>query len=322
MMNAPPLGTIRCYHLSLFLYFNHSYLGRNVTKRSCQPFLKLIKHGIILGNLVPVVAGFLLALTPARTSSLSLLLYTLAGIIFVIASATITNNIIDRDIDRIMERTKTRPLVNGDISITTAVILGVLFAIIGFSILYIKVNPLAGNLALVGFIDYVILYSLLFKRQSTLSILVGSISGAVPPLVGYVAITNTLDLNTFYLFIIFSSWQIAHSYAIALYRKVDYENANIPMPPLFMTIEATQRRVIAYILIMLIAVVLLIFNSFFFMATKMLTIILMVFWLSSAMKPIILEEAKWGKKQFLNSLLIIMGLCALIIIDHSVAFWI
>lgn len=293
-----------------------------MTKRSYQPFLKLIKHGIILGNLVPVIAGFLLALTPAQTSSFSLLLYTLAGIIFVIASATIANNIIDRDIDRIMKRTQSRPLVNGDISLVTAAILGVVFAIIGFTLLYIKVNTLAGNLALIGFIDYVILYSLLFKRQSTLSILVGSISGAVPPLVGYVAITDQLDLNTLYLFIIFSSWQIAHSYAIALYRKMDYENANIPMPPLFMTIDATQRRIIAYILIMLIAVVLLIFNSFFFMATKMLSIILMVFWLSSAMKPIRLEEAKWGKKQFLNSLLIIMGLCLLIIIDHSLAFWI
>lgn len=271
---------------------------------------------------MPVIAGFLLALTPSQTSSFSLLLYTLAGIIFVIASATITNNIIDRDIDRIMKRTQSRPLVNGDIKLSTAIVLGVLFAIIGFSLLYVKVNILAGNLALIGFIDYVILYSLLFKRQSTLSILVGSISGAVPPLVGYVAITDQLDLNTLYLFIIFSSWQIAHSYAIALYRKVDYKNAKIPMPPLFMSLQTTQKRIVFYILIMLIAVVLLIFNSFFFVVTKMLTIILMVYWLSSAMKPILLEESKWGKKQFLNSLLIIMGLCLLMIIDHSIIFWI
>lgn len=291
-------------------------------KRSFRPFLKLIKHGIILGNLVPVFAGFFLALTLTTTSSFQILLYTLIGIILVIASATITNNIIDRDIDRLMARTQDRPLVNGDISLITAGILAVLFAILGFYLLYFQVNTLAGNLALIGFIDYVILYSLIFKRQSTLSILVGSISGAVPPLVGYVAVTDQLDLNVFYLFIIFSSWQIAHSYAIALYRKADYEKAKIPMPPLFMSLESAQKRVIFYILIMLIAVVLLIFNSFFFIITKVLAVIVMVYWLASAMKPISIEESTWGKKQFLNSLLIIMALCFLAIIDHTLVFWI
>lgn len=271
---------------------------------------------------MPVFAGFLLALTPFQTASFTLLLSSLSGIILVIASATIANNIIDRDIDLMMERTKNRPLVNGDIHLVTAIILGLLFAGIGFSLLYLKVNILAGNLALIGFIDYVILYSLLFKRQSTLSILVGSISGAIPPLVGYVAITNRLDLNTLYLFLIFSSWQIAHSYAIALYRKADYLSAKIPMPPLFMTLEATQKRIILNILIMLIAVVLLIFNSFFFAITKIFTLILMVFWRSSAMKPIFTSKSSWGKKQFLNSLLIIMGLCLLIMIDHGLIFWI
>lgn len=290
-------------------------------KNAIKPFLKLIKHGIILGNLVPVIAGFFLAISPNLSSSAGILFYTLLGTSLVIASATITNNIIDRDIDKMMQRTQSRPLVNGDISVSSAVILAILSAVVGFFLLYCKVNIFAGNLALIGFIDYVLMYSLIFKRQSTFSILVGSISGAVPPLIGYVAVTNTFSWNLLSLFLIFSSWQIAHSYAIALYRKKDYEAARIPMAPLFLSTAVTQRKIAYYVGIMLIATLFLIMNSFFFLAIKVFVILLLLYWLISVLRPIVVHEALWGKKQFFNSLLIIMGLCMAIIVDHTLIFY-
>ena len=286
-------------------------------KYRLSPFLKLIKHGIILGNLVPVIAGFILALTPQNSSTISALLFAIIGTLFVIASATITNNIIDRDIDKVMRRTQNRPLVNGDISLACATVLALVFALLGFGILYLQVNILAGNIALIGFIDYVILYSLLFKRHSTLSILVGSISGATPPLIGYVAASNQLSWDILYLFIIFASWQIAHSYAIAMYREQDYSAANIPMPSRFFSLKMNQRRVVGYILLMLIATIFLVWQSFNFIILQLLTVIFIASWLLSAIKPIHIAPERWGKKQFINSLGIIMGLCALIMIDHG-----
>lgn len=289
--------------------------------KTLKPFLKLIKHGIILGNLVPVIAGFFLALTPQTPATVILLLTTMIGITFVIASATITNNIIDRDIDKLMQRTQNRPLVNGDISLTIAILLAIFFGITGFYLLYFHVNTLAGNLALIGFIDYVILYSLIFKRHSSFSILIGSISGAIPPLVGYVAITNQLDLTMLYLFITFSSWQIAHSYAIALYRKQDYQKASIPISTLAMPFKTAQRWTALYIAIMVISVLLLVLQSFHFTLTKIITILLISYWLYQAIKtPTLNDTSLWGKQQFINSLLIIMGLCLLMIIDHLLIF--
>ncbi len=292
-----------------------------MAKPIMQSYLKLIKHGIILGNLVPVIAGFCLGLSLTHTSDVILLLWTLFGLSLVIASATIINNIIDRDIDQKMTRTQNRPLINGDIKLSQAIILAILSGLCGFMILYYKVNLIAGNLALIGFIDYVLLYSLIFKRHSSYSILIGSISGAIPPLVGYVAVSEQLDLTMLYLFIIFSSWQVIHSYAIALYRREDYQKANIPMPPLFMTRNRVQQQMLGYTFIMFVAVLLLIFTTFYFIIPQIGAIIIMVYWLGSIIAPIRRSTEGWGKEQFLNSLWVIMALCFFSMIDRGMLFW-
>ncbi len=292
-----------------------------MTKALVQPYLKLIKHGIILGNLIPVIAGFCLGLSLTHTSHITLLLWTLLGLSLVIASATITNNIIDRDIDQKMARTQNRPLLNGDISLFQASSLAIIFGLSGFLLLYLKVNLMAGNLALIGFVDYVLLYSLIFKRHSRYSILIGSISGAIPPLVGYVAVSDKMDMTMLYLFVLFSSWQVIHSYAIALYRKADYQNAKIPMPPLLMTRKRVQQQMLGYTFIMFVAVLLLIFTTFHFMIPQIGAIIIMVYWLGSIIAPIQRSTAGWGREQFINSLWIIMALCLFVMIDRTMLFW-
>lgn len=304
--------------MMLFIHFSHLSieLGNHVIYRNFRPFLKLIKHGIILGNLVPVIAGYLLALNLAENFNVSRFIATIIGISAIIASATIANNIIDRDIDRIMTRTQNRPLVNGDISLKTALILSIIAAIIGFYLLFVEVNRLAGFFALIGFIDYILLYSLIFKRNSTLSILVGSISGAVPPLVGYVAVSNQIDNNILFLFIIFATWQVAHSYAIALYRKKDYQSAKIPMAPLFLSLKRTQKEMALYVGAMAVATLLLALESFHFLAMQILIIAITLYWLIDILRPIQIEESHWGRRQFLNSLLLIMAFCFTIMIDY------
>lgn len=274
-----------------------------------RPYLKLIKHGIILGNLMPVLAGFLLAYAAVGQWQGLRLVYTLVGMMAVMISATVWNNIIDRDIDRHMARTKNRPLVNGEISLEIAVAIAVIASLIGFSVLYGLVNPLSGHLAMIGFVDYVIIYSLFFKRHSRLSIVVGSISGAVPPLVGYVALKGAMDVMVLCLFIIFSTWQIAHSYAIALYRKADYLATNIPMPPLFMSFARTQMRMLAYVSMMLLAVLYLAaFEVRGFWLPSAMVITVAAWWIS-LQRPIRTDVEKWGKQQFIHSLWVIMALC-------------
>ena len=288
--------------------------------RNFRPFLKLIKHGIILGNLVPVIAGYLLALNITESFQFPRFIATLIGISAIIASATIANNIIDRDIDRIMTRTQNRPLVNGDISLKTALALSIIAAIIGFYLLFFKVGSLAGIFALIGFVDYILFYSLIFKRHSTWSILVGSISGAVPPLVGYVAVTDKIDSNILFLFIIFATWQVAHSYAIALYRKEDYQSAKIPMAPLFLSLKRIQKEMALYVGAMTIATLLLALKNFHLHGMQLLIIAVTLYWLIDILRPIKIEESLWGKRQFLNSLLIIMAFCFAIMIDYLLTY--
>lgn len=149
----------------------------------------------------------------------------------VVASGCVFNNYIDRDIDRKMERTKNRVLVKGLISPAVSLVYATLLGIAGFMLLWFGANPLACWLGVMGFVVYVGVYSLYMKRHSVYGTLIGSLSGAAPPVIGYCAVTGEFDSGAAILLAIFSLWQMPHSYAIAIFRFKDYRAANIPVLP-------------------------------------------------------------------------------------------
>ena len=210
-------------------------------------YLSITKPGIIIGNLISTAAGFFLA-AKSESASAPQLLLTLLGVALVIASGCVINNIFDRDIDSRMQRTQQRLLVKGEIRLDHAFVFALILLLAGTAVMYQAANPLSAVVVLLGYVFYVFFYTMWYKRNSVYGTLVGSISGAVPPLVGYLAVTNYISLEAILLFMLFCLWQMPHSYAIAMFRLQDYQQAGIPVLPVVEGIEKSRKHMMAYVL--------------------------------------------------------------------------
>ncbi len=199
----------------------------------------LAKPGILAGNLMTAAAGFFLA--SSGFFSLGCFFAMLGGIACVIGSSCVLNNVIDRNIDLLMERTKKRSLALLAISQRNALYFAFFLGVLGGVVLWFYTNALAFFFALVGFVVYVAGYSFM-KFKSPHATLVGSIAGAMPPLVGYASAKGSFDLVGLALFLVLVFWQMPHFYAIALFRLKEYAAAKIPVLPLALGIQATKRQ--------------------------------------------------------------------------------
>lgn len=279
-------------------------------------YLSVTKPGIIMGNLISVAGGFLLA---ARGDiDISLMLATLVGLSLVVASGCAINNLIDRDIDATMSRTQSRVTVTGEMSGLAAFFHGVVLAIFGFALLAIYTNKTAVFFAAFGYLIYVGVYSLYMKRNSIYGTLVGSFSGAVPPVVGYCAVTGQFDTGALILLIMFSLWQMPHSYAIAIFRYQDYKAANIPVLPVAQGIEKAKRHIVLYIAIYALVVILLPLYGYtgaYFMAVACTT---SFWWLLMALKGYRqdININGWAKRIFAFSIVNITALCIAMALDY------
>lgn len=191
-----------------------------------KEFYRLAKPGIVYGNIFVALAAFLYA--SRWQFAASNFFATMIGLELVIASACVFNNYLDRDIDKKMERTKTRALASGKISNQSAFIYATALGLVGISLLYFYVNVLTASIALIGFILYVCVYTPL-KHRMSLAFYVGAVAGAVPPVVGYTAVTNHFDFTALFLFLFLFIWQIPHFLAIAIYRFDEYKSAGVPL---------------------------------------------------------------------------------------------
>jgi heme o synthase len=209
-----------------------------------RDYYQLTKPGIIRGNLIAVVASFLLAAD--GTIDWWLLGATTAGVALTIAAACVFNNYLDRTIDQRMTRTQDRALATHRISGRAAITYGILLGITGIGVLAWQVNLLTAMLGVVAVVLYVWVYGY-YKRRSTLGTVVGSIPGALPPVAGYVAVTGSIDLAAGLLFLIMALWQMPHFYAIAMYRSKEYSQAALPVLPVVKGVRLTQKYILAYV---------------------------------------------------------------------------
>lgn len=212
-----------------------------------RKYLFLTKPGILFGNFITTLGGFFLA--AQGSIDILLLLLTLIGTTLVVASGCVVNNVIDQDIDTKMQRTQNRALVKKTISPTVALVYAFVLGLIGFSILWFGINGYAFLFAVIGFVVYVGFYSLWTKRTSIHQTVIGSISGASPPVIGYTAVTHQFDVAALLLFLAYGLWQMPHSWAIAIYRFDDYKNAGIPILPVARSIYRTKIECVIYILL-------------------------------------------------------------------------
>ena len=174
------------------------------------------------------------------------LMLTLLGGTLASASANTFNCVVDRDIDYIMERTRSRPLPSGRIQPYQAITFGSILGILSFALLAVFINPLSAWLALSGILFYVFVYTLGLKRTSTQNIVIGGAAGAIPPLVGWAAITGDLSPSAWVLFGIIFLWTPPHFWALALMLRDDYRKAGVPMLPVVKGTEETVKQILLY----------------------------------------------------------------------------
>lgn len=277
-----------------------------------KTYYLLTKPGIIMGNLITTVAGFCLA--SRGNFNPELFLATLVGLGCVIASACVFNNYIDRESDKKMTRTQNRALAIGLIAEKKALIFAIILGLVGFTVLLIYTNLIASCTAAVAFIVYVALYSF-WKYRTSFATLVGSVSGAMPPVIGYTAVSDRIDSGACLLFLILVLWQMPHFFSIALYRKQDYVAANIPVLPVKSGNQKTKIQMFLYILFFILVSLMLIPLKDLGVSYIYTVSLLGAAWLLLGLLGFKTEnDTRWARQMFRLSLVVIIGLCASILI--------
>ncbi|UII56156.1 heme o synthase [Cytobacillus spongiae] len=263
-----------------------------------------IKTGIIKSNLIPMLAGLTLSLYTYDINPIDKwleIILAFIGSILVIGAAGVFNNLYDRDIDAIMIRTQNRPTVTGEIKSRDALLLGIFMAVFGTIALSLT-TPLAGLLGFLGLFFYVVPYTMWTKRRTIYNTEVGSISGAMPPLIGWAAIYPDISHPAILgLFVITVIWQMPHFYAIAIRKHDEYKAANVPMLPVVKGFKRTYLQTNVYLVI-------LIATSFLFWSlSKGLTLVallLSIIWLVLSVVGLKrMDSEKWAKLMFVYSLI-------------------
>ncbi len=220
-------------------------------------YYQLTKPRIIVLLLI-TTAGAMWIASEGKVDPL-LLLVTIAGGALASASANAINCLYDRDIDYLMERTRNRPLPSGRVSPRDALIFAIALAVVSFGLLYYFTNLLAAMLAMSGILTYVGVYTCWLKRSSTQNIVIGGSAGAIPPLVGWAAVTGDLSWAAWVLFAIIFVWTPPHFWALAMMIRDDYAKVGIPMLPVVVGDAPTSKQIFYYTLLLLPVTLLLVY---------------------------------------------------------------
>lgn len=168
------------------------------------------------------------------------------GIGLLSSAAAAINHIVDEKIDAIMGRTHNRPLPEGRVTTNNAIVFACSLALLGFVLLMVLVNPLTAFLTLAGLVGYSFVYTLYLKRATPQNITIGGLAGAIPPLLGWTAMTNEIHPNALLLVLLIFTWTPPHFWALAIHRKDDYAKVNIPMLPVTHGVDFTKTQILLY----------------------------------------------------------------------------
>ncbi|MGC1381385.1 MAG: heme o synthase [Candidatus Baltobacteraceae bacterium] len=281
-------------------------------------YYELSKPRIIYLLLVTTAAAMVMAARGLPPPAL--VFWTLLAGALAAASAGAFNCIWDADIDRIMKRTQGRPIPQGRISIRSATIYALLCGAISFAIFYLLVNPLAAWLSLAGNVYYVGIYTMWLKRVTPLNIVIGGAAGAVPPLVGWAAVTHSIGTPALGLFALIFLWTPPHFWSLALMTETEYEKANIPMFPNVYGTERTKREIVYYSLVLVASSLLLyplhVMGALYFGAAAVLGAIFVL----DALRTWRERSGTFAaRKLFRYSLLYLALMCAVMVIDRIVS---
>ncbi|MDH3386561.1 MAG: heme o synthase [Gammaproteobacteria bacterium] len=219
-----------------------------LTLASWTRYYNLTKPKVVLLIVFTAMVGMLLAadgLVPLDT-----FVFGLLGIGLAAASGAAINHVVDEHIDRIMERTRNRPLVSGELDPRSALVFALLIGALGIAMLVIFVNLLTAVLTFFSLVGYALIYTMYLKRATPQNIVLGGAAGAAPPLLGWTAVTGSVDTEALLLFLIIFIWTPPHFWALAIRRREEYARAGIPMLPVTHGVVFTKIQILLYTILL------------------------------------------------------------------------
>ncbi|RED57216.1 heme o synthase [Cohnella lupini] len=282
-----------------------------------KDLVALTKPRIIRLNLIAAFGGYWVASKWDNILSWELL-WMLIGSALTMASACVFNNYLDRELDMKMERTRDRALPQN--RMTPGFVLGyaVILGIVGQIVLFALVNVLSGWLGLLGMFVYVVVYTMWLKRSSTWSTSIGGISGAMPPVIGYCAVSNEIDAGAWILFALLFLWQPAHFWSLAIRRKEEYRAAGFPLLPVVKGVTRTKWQMLPYILLLIPASVLMYNYDYVGIYFLIFSVGIAIVWFIHALSGLrAKDDEKWAKADFMISINYLMIMFLTMILDTN-----
>ncbi len=277
-------------------------------------YLELCKPRVVALMIITIIVGMFLA-TPGFVP-LDILILGNLGIALCAGSAASINHVIDQRLDALMKRTENRPIVQGRVKTPHAIIFAILLGVTGTAILVLYINPLTAWLTLASLLGYAFVYTIFLKRTTPQNIVIGGLAGAAPPLLGWTAVTNTIDPHALLLVLIIFAWTPPHFWALAINRKADYAKVNIPMLPITHGNHYTRLHILLYTLI-LFSVSLLPFASNMSGAIYLLGAVILglgfIYW---AIRLMITKSDDDALQMFKYSIIYLFALFVILLADH------
>jgi len=221
-----------------------------ITLNNWSRYYSLTKPKVVYLIVFTALVGMLLAAD--GFPPLDILVFGLLGIGLSAASGAAINHVVDEHIDRVMERTRNRPLASGDLDQKSALIFALAIGALGILILVVFVNPLTALLTFFSLVGYALIYTMYLKRATPQNIVLGGAAGAAPPLLGWTAVTGSVGTEALLLFLIIFIWTPPHFWALAIRRREEYARADIPMLPVTHGVDFTKIQILLYTILLFI----------------------------------------------------------------------
>ncbi len=277
-------------------------------------YYELCKPGVVALIIFTAIVGMLLA-SPGLIE-LPLLIFATLGIALSSASAAAINHLLDRRIDQHMDRTRNRPLPAGHLGTGQVLTFAITLGVVGLGLLVWQVNMLTAVLTGLSLIGYAVVYTVYLKRATPQNIVIGGAAGAAPPLLGWVAVTGTVDPPAYILFLIIFIWTPPHFWALAIFRRNDYAAVGMPMLPVTHGVPYTRWQILFYT-VLLVLVTLLPYligmSGLFYLAGA---VVLGIGFLYYALRLMVDEDPGFPMRMFGYSIWYLMALFAFLLIDH------
>ncbi|MFT6201540.1 MAG: protoheme IX farnesyltransferase [Candidatus Endobugula sp.] len=291
----------------------------NLPRPVWRDYLELCKPKVVALMLLTSLIGMLLAV-PGMVP-LDIVFWGNLGIALCAGSAAAVNHLVDRQIDQKMKRTHNRPIAKGRLEPMNAALFAFVIGMVGMAVLWVFVNALTAWLTLASLVGYAVIYTLFLKRASPQNIVIGGLAGAAPPLLGWTAVTNSIDGHALLLVLIIFAWTPPHFWALAVHRKDDYAKADIPMLPVTHGEQYTKVHIVLYTIIMILVTLLPYITGMFHELYLAGAIVLGAGFLYWSVVMLLNRHPNAPMETFRYSIIYLMALFVIMLLDHYLLPW-